>query len=321
MARGLQVRAPLPVQVTQPLIRRSALGEGLPYLQPVRQGREGGVVITRLRVRFGQLRHGEQGGVGAAGADIVALDRHRRGQDDVRVPRGGGPERVVHHHGLRPGERLTQPGEVLVVVERVPAAPVDELDIRVAAALPVVVVAGAGMQQHVRDPGHRDVGVDAVGALGQARRGHPAGVPDVAARPVAVPEPAARQADLAEHRGQHQAQPDRLFPVLGPLQRPADRDQRAPGRHLAGQRADPVGRDAGQGGRPLRGLRHAVSVTAHIAPRTAGNPPCTGPGSGDRRALRSPGRGRARASARRRCRAPERSIRRPGWRRCRRAAG
>ena len=187
------------------------------------------------------------------------------------MPRGGGPERVMHHHGLRPGERLAQPGEVLVVVERVPAAPVDELDIRVAAALPVVVVAGAGMQQHVRDPGHRDVGVDAVGALGQARRGHPAGVPDVAARPVAVPESAARQADLAEHRGQDQAQPDRLFPVLGALQRPADRDQRAPGRHLAGQRADPLGRDAGQGGRPLRGLRHAVGVTAHIGrePRVA----------------------------------------------------
>jgi hypothetical protein len=35
-----------------------------------------------------------------------------------------------------------------------------------------------------------------------------------------VPEAATRQADLAEHRGQHQAQPDRLFPVLGALPGP-----------------------------------------------------------------------------------------------------
>ncbi len=177
----------------------------------------------------------------------------------------------MHHHGLRPGERLAQPGEILVVVERVAATPVDELDIGVAAALPVVVVGGSGMQQHVRDPGHRDVGVDAVAALGEARREHPAGVPDITARPVAVPESAARQADLTEHRGQDQAQPDRLLPVLGALQRPADRDQRAPGRHLAGQPADPLGRDTGQGGRPRRGLRHAVDVTAHVGrePRVA----------------------------------------------------
>jgi hypothetical protein len=162
---GAHLRAPSPVQVTQPLARGPAFGEGRSGLQPLRQGGEDGIVIARLRIRFGQLRHGEQGRVAAADAEIVAFDRHRRGQHDVRVPRGGGPERVVDHHGLRPGERLAQPGEVLVVMERVPAGPVDALDVRVAAALPVVVVAIAGMQQHVRDPGHRDVGVDAVRAL------------------------------------------------------------------------------------------------------------------------------------------------------------
>ena len=180
VAGRLHVRAPLPVQVAQPLARGPALGEGFPCPQPFRQGREGGEVIARLPVRLGQPRHGEQGGVSAAGAEVVALDRHRRGQDDIGVPRGGGPERVVHHHGLRPGERLAQPGEVLVMVKRVPAAPVDQLDIRVAAALPVVVVDGARIQQHVRDPGHRDAGVDAVGALGQPGREEAAGLADIA---------------------------------------------------------------------------------------------------------------------------------------------
>ena len=158
-----------------------------------------------------------------------------------------------------------------MVVERVPAGPVDELDLGVAAVLPVVVVARAGMQQHVRDPGHRDIGIDAVRALGQTRGRYPVGVTDVAGGSVAVPETAARQADLPEHRGQHHAEPDRLLAVFGALQRPADRDQRAPGRHLAGQRADPLGRDPGQGGGPRRGLRHAVSLAAEITrePRVA----------------------------------------------------
>ena len=199
------------------------------------------------------------------------------------MPRGGGPERVMHHHGLRPGERLAQPGEVLVVVERVPAAPVDELDVRVTAVLPVVVVARAGMQQHVRDPGHRDVGAGAVRALGQTRRRKAAGQADIAARSVPVPESAARHADLAEHRGQDQAQPHRLLAVLGPLQRPADRDQRAPGRQLAGQRADPLRRDAGQGGRPRRGLRHAVGITTKVGrePRVAHRVPVQEPAIGE----------------------------------------
>ena len=230
--------------------------------------------------------------------------RHGDGQDDVGVPRGGRPERVVHHHGLRPGERLAQPGEVLVVVERVAAAPVDELDVRVAAALPVVVVARAGMQQHVRDPGHRDVGAGTVRALGQTRRGD-AGGPGRHRwiDPYPWPNPPPGSPIWPSIAASDHAQPHRLLAVLGALQRPADRDQRAPGRHLAGQRADPLRRARRSGRPPTPGSSARRRHHRAGRPRTAGSPPCTGPGSGDRPARRRPGRGRARASARRRCRA------------------
>ena len=64
------------------------------------------------------------------------------------------------------------------------------------------------------------------GSVGQRAR-RPRRLPDVAHRAVAVAEAAAGQADLAEQRGQRDPGPDRLLAVLGALQRPGDRDQRA----------------------------------------------------------------------------------------------
>ncbi|MNY79701.1 hypothetical protein D3C86_2204460 [compost metagenome] len=54
-------------------------------------------------------------------------------------------------------EGLAQAVEVLVVVERVPAGPVDQLDLGISPRLAVIAVALARMEQHVGDACDRDV--------------------------------------------------------------------------------------------------------------------------------------------------------------------
>jgi len=44
-------------------------------------------------------------------------------------------------HRIRPAEGITQPSKILMMMERVPARPVEQLDVRVGKALPVEPVA------------------------------------------------------------------------------------------------------------------------------------------------------------------------------------
>jgi hypothetical protein len=99
-------------------------------------------------VRAGERRHREEHPVVFAGAVVVAFDCHRARQHDIGVAGGGRPERIVHYHRLRARESRTQAGQVLMVMERVAAAPIDQLDIRIHVALPVVVVLLPRPQQH-----------------------------------------------------------------------------------------------------------------------------------------------------------------------------
>ena len=61
----------------------------------------------------------------------------RRRQHDVGVARGRGPERLVHDDRVRRAPtRARSRREVLVVMERVAARPVDELDVGIGQRLP-----------------------------------------------------------------------------------------------------------------------------------------------------------------------------------------
>lgn len=78
----------------------------------------------------------------------------------------------MHDHRIRPAEGITQPSKVLVMMERVPTGPVEQLDVRICMALPVVRKFLTRMQQHVSDPSHRDKVVYAVAAGWQCRQRH-----------------------------------------------------------------------------------------------------------------------------------------------------
>src|SRR3546814_5303205 len=85
-----------------------------------------------------------------------------------------------------------------------------------------------------------------------ARRAH--------ARLAAIAEAvaAAGQADLPQHRRQHDRHPERLLAMVAALERPGGGDHGAAARHAAGEVADRLRGQAADAGRPVGVLRHAV---------------------------------------------------------------
>ena len=87
---------------------------------------------------------------------------------------------------------------------------------------------------------------------------------DAGAGAVAEAEAAARQTDLAERGSQQHHRPIRLLAVMRALQRPRRRHHRACRRHAPRQRADRVGRNAGDRRGPVGVLRLAVGLAHQI---------------------------------------------------------
>jgi hypothetical protein len=88
------------------------------------------VIASHLARRRHDLPARDQPIVARGCRDIVALEWEARRQHDIGVPRRGGPQAFVHDHGLRPAKRLHQPVEVLVMMKRIAARPVDQTDVR-----------------------------------------------------------------------------------------------------------------------------------------------------------------------------------------------
>ncbi len=100
--------------------------------------------------------------------EIIALERGRDGKHDIGMACGWGPHLFVHDH-----TRWFCPGgaesiEILVMMERIAACPVDEFDMRIVQTAAVVVERRSGFLQHVGYARHRDYGVNWIIALREA---------------------------------------------------------------------------------------------------------------------------------------------------------
>src|SRR5258708_6949719 len=122
---GLQVvQGPL-VEMLQPFLRAAPFTEGRFDPEAVGQPSEDRIVVAGLGGRRSRLVHGDHQRIMGRRADVVALERDRRGQDDVRMQGRPGPGLLVHDDGVGTREGLFQPKEILVMVEGVAARPVD----------------------------------------------------------------------------------------------------------------------------------------------------------------------------------------------------
>ena len=186
--------------------------------------------------------HGEHERIARRAADVVALQRRRRWKHDVGVARGRVPPALVDHDGFRPLPSAPQPIEVLVVVEWIAARPVDQPHVRIAFVPAVELIGAARIEQHVGDPRDRDHRLRRIRRHRHLRCGNvDARHANAVRRAVAEREAAARQSDAAQHRGERDRRPERLFAVVGALQRPRAGDHAAHVRGVARQVADGVG--------------------------------------------------------------------------------
>ena len=151
--------------MAQPVVFRPTLCERVTDSHAASQIREYVVVVARLADRWDRLLHREYERVLWRPADVVPFKGRGGGQDDVGVPCQRIPPRLVDHDRLGPLPGIDQAVEILVVMERVAATPVNEADIGVGEGLAVVVERLARVQQHVRDTGDRDEILDGVRPL------------------------------------------------------------------------------------------------------------------------------------------------------------
>ena len=160
---GAQLLAPAVVEVAQPPHLVAAFGKGGLAAEPSRQLGEDREIAARLADRRDRLLHRDDEPVAPRAADVVALQRRGRRQHDVGVARGRRPPGLVHDDGLRPLPGAAQPVDVLVMVERIAARPIDQPDVGIGAPLAVEVVALARMEQAVGDARRRDGAAERVG--------------------------------------------------------------------------------------------------------------------------------------------------------------
>ena len=186
----------------------------------------------------------------AAPGYIFALECRRRGKNDIGVARGCRPERFIDDDGLGFAPGFAQSVEVLVVMERIAARPVDQLDVGKGQCLAVERNRRAGVEQHVGNARHRNERRHRVAVSRQFThlewKGAPPGEAKIVDATIAVTHTLPWCTQVAEHRTQYRNHPIRLVAVLGPLQRPADGQQGRFGCHAPRQLSNPFRFDLAQ---------------------------------------------------------------------------
>ena len=115
-------------------------------------------IVLRIADRVDGAVHGENEGVAGRASNVVALERGGGWQHDVGVTRGRRPPALVHDHRLRLLPGALQAVEILMVMEGIPAGPIDQANIGEGIAAAVEGVACARIEQHVGDARDRDHG-------------------------------------------------------------------------------------------------------------------------------------------------------------------
>ena len=133
----------------EPISCRAALGEFFAEAEALGETGEDVVIVARLAIGCHRPMHRDQQRIAGGGADILALQGDRRRQHDIGMAGARRPCRLVDDDRIGARKGTAQPVQVLMVVERVAARPVDQTDVGVGEPLAVIVEGFARVQQHI----------------------------------------------------------------------------------------------------------------------------------------------------------------------------
>src|ERR1700722_2726181 len=105
----------------QPLADRAAFGESFTGAETFGQIGENSVIVARLTKRRRDRLHRHQEGIVGASADILALQRHGCGKNEIGMPCRCGPTQFMHDQSINLRESPPQAIDILVMMEGVSA--------------------------------------------------------------------------------------------------------------------------------------------------------------------------------------------------------
>src|SRR5215471_15650393 len=125
----------------------------------------------------------------------------------------------MDNNRLRSPPGAQQAIDILMMVKWVPAAPIDQFDVRVDEIKAVILERLARVEQHIGDARDRNktfyrIETDRQGG----RRGRRAHIGNPFYTAVAEAKPAAREPDLTEYRCERDHRPEWLLPMIAALQ-------------------------------------------------------------------------------------------------------
>src|SRR5271167_5159549 len=117
--------------MTQPFNCGAPFAKRLARTEPLREIAEDFKIVARFAHRRDRLLHRDDESVARTRAYIVALERRGRWQHDVGMTRSRSPPWIVNDDRRGAPPRANQAVEILMMVKRIAAAPIDEIDIGV----------------------------------------------------------------------------------------------------------------------------------------------------------------------------------------------
>ena len=143
--------APSIVKMAKPAHFVATFGKGRLAIETPGEVAEDREIVARAVHRLDRLFHGNDKAVARRTADIVALERGGGWQHDIGIARRCRPPWLVHDDGFRSTPRATQPVKILMMMKRIAAGPINQMDIGIGALPSVEIIGSTWMQQAIGD--------------------------------------------------------------------------------------------------------------------------------------------------------------------------
>ena len=180
-------------------------------------------IITRIANGRNRRLHRHEIIIHWRHGDIGSLKRGGARQNNIGMFGKRVPTPFMRNGCVRLAPASQKPRQILVMVKRITASPIDHLDIGITIATAIIVKFITRMKKHISNAGNRDKRFNIIFALRHCGNRQTLDmIANRINRRIAKPKSTTRQTDLTKHGRKRNPRPKRLFPMRLPRQRPAE---------------------------------------------------------------------------------------------------